>query len=237
MVSLRIKVQRRTLMMNQKRIAVFTILLIFSLLLAGCNLPGQGAAPTLDPAALQATIDVALTQAMQTLEVDLTSTAAAMPTSTFTITPTLEPTLTSTPEPTATVQVPTATNTYIVPTKKPTATSTPYAYACTLLSTSPATDTKFNLNADFDAVWKVKNSGSKDWEIGYLDLKYVSGTKMQTVADIFDVSTFVAKDGELTLVVDMRAPSTAGKYTASWVLVMEGNTLCTLPVNIEAVTP
>jgi len=32
-------------------------------------------------------------------------------------------------------------------------------------------------------------------------------------------------------------PATAGKYTASWVLMMEGITLCTLPVDIEAVAP
>jgi hypothetical protein len=35
----------------------------------------------------------------------------------------------------------------------------------------------------------------------------------------------------------MKSPSTVGKYTASWALVMEGVTMCTLPVDIEAVAP
>ena len=90
------------------------------------------------------------------------------------------------------------------------------------------------VNFDFDSVWKVKNTGTKDWEAGYIDLKYISGTKMQTMGDVFDVNTVVLKGGEITLTVDMRAPNTAGKYTASFALVMEGITMCTLPVNIEA---
>jgi hypothetical protein len=33
----------------------------------------------------------------------------------------------------------------------------------------------------------------------------------------------------------MKAPASTGKYSASWALMMEGITLCTLPVNIEAI--
>ncbi len=32
-------------------------------------------------------------------------------------------------------------------------------------------------------------------------------------------------------------PANAGKYSATWKLLMDGTTLCTLPVSIEAVTP
>ena len=70
-----------------------------------------------------------------------------------------------------------------------------------------------------------------------MDLSYVSGQKMQTKGDIFDITTAVAPGGELTLIVDMKTPSTAGKYSATWKLSMEGITLCTLPVSIEAVNP
>jgi hypothetical protein len=58
---------------------------------------------------------------------------------------------------------------------------------------------------------------------------------MQTYADVFDENVAVAQGGELTLVVDMKAPTTAGKYSAVWALMMEGVTMCTLPVDIEAV--
>ena len=106
-----------------------------------------------------------------------------------------------------------------------------------MISTSPGAGTKFKNDTDFDATWKVQNTGLKNWEAGYVDLRWVSGTKFQTGGDVFDVNTAVAKGGELTLIVDMKAPSTAGKYTASWAVTMEGITMCTISVNIEAVNP
>ena len=223
--------------MKRKHFVTLSLVLTFSILLTGCNLFGLTTAPTPDPLAQQATIDAAIFQTMQAVSAVQTSTAAALPVSTNTVAPTQEPPPTATLEPTWTQVIPTATNTFVpvVPTK--TKTPTPAPYACKLVSTSPASGTKINLNGDFDAAWKVQNVGTKAWELGYLDLKYVSGTKMQTGADVFDVSTAVTMGGELTLIVDMKAPATAGKYTASWILLMEGTTLCTLPVNIEAVTP
>ncbi len=224
-------------MKRQKTIFILSIILTFSLLLSGCNLFGPAPTPTPDPLVLQATVDAAINQTMQAIAAVQTSTAAALPTSTFTVAPTQEPPPTATLQPTIQVVIPTATNTFVpvVPTK--TKTPTPALYACKLLGTSPAAGTKVNLNGDFDGAWKVQNIGAHAWELGYLDLKYVSGTKMQTVADIFDVSTAVPVGGELNLIVDMKAPATAGKYTASWALVLEGITLCTLPVDIEAVAP
>lgn len=223
--------------MKTKLTFLITIGLIFSLGLSGCGL--LGTAPTADPAAQEATINAAVTLAMQTVQANFTSTAAALPAITNTPENTPEPTATTTLEPTATAIPPTATMTPWPTKPKPTntATPTPAAYTCKLLSTSPTAGTKITFNGDFDAVWKVQNTGTKAWEVGYLDLKYVSGQKMQTGADIYDINTFVDKGKELTLIVDMKAPGTAGKYTASWVLMMEGITLCTLPVDIEAVAP
>jgi len=234
-------------MILRKRFAVLSVVLILGLLLSSCNLSTQpAAAPTIDAIALQATVNAAVAQAVLATSLVQTSTALVMPTSTFTETATPEvtatetatpePTLTNTPPPTATIQYIVVTNTYIPATQKPSATPTPAWYSCQVTNISPSTGTKMSANADFDAVWKVKNIGTKAWESGYVDLKYVSGTKMQTVADVFDVNTPVAQGGEITLTVDMRAPSSAGKYAASFVLVMEGITMCTLPVNIE-VTP
>ncbi len=224
-------------MKRQKTIFILSIILTFSLLLSGCSLFGPAATPTPDPVVLQATVDAAINQTMQAIAAVQTSTAAALPTSTFTVAPTQEPPPTATLQPTIQVVIPTATNTFVpvVPTK--TKTPTPALYACKLLGTSPTAGTKVNLNGDFDGAWKVQNIGTHAWELGYLDLKYVSGTKMQTGADIFDISTAVPVGGELNLIVDMKAPATAGKYTASWSLVLEGITLCTLPVDIEAVAP
>lgn len=232
-------------MILRKRFVVPSIILVFGMLLSGCSLTGQAAVPTIDPIALQATVDAAVAQSMKTAEFNQTSTAAALPTNTSTVAPTLESTATHTVEATATetatatktILAPTATKTTKPPTQKPTITSTPAAYSCTLISTTPSSGTKINVNTDFDAVWKVKNNGTKVWEIGYVDLSYLSDTKMQTMGDVFDVKTAVAPGGELTLTVDMKTPATAGKYTVSFVLKMEGTVMCTLPVKIEAVTP
>ncbi len=216
--------------MRHKLLFTLTAILALGMLLSGC---GLGATPTPDPAALQATIDAAVARAILELSINQTSTAAALPTSTFTATPTEQPT--NTPEPTATLFIP--TNTWIPPTPRPTLTPTTAPYACELKSTSPAAGTKINTNTDYDASWVVKNVGKNIWELGYLDLKFIEGTKMQTKADIFDVTTVVEPGKELTLIVDMKTPSTAGKYTATWTLTMDGKVLCNLPVNVEAVTP
>src|SRR5512133_1825687 len=226
-------------MMKRKYLIALSVMLALSMLLSGCNLFGPAPTPTLDPLVMQATVDAAINQTMQAVSAIQTSTAAALPVSTNTVAPTPEPLPTATLQPTWTavpvVIIPTNTFVPVVPTK--TKTPTPAPYACKLVSTSPAAGTKINVGTDFDGAWKVQNNGTHVWEVGYLDLKYISGTKMQTVADIFDVSTAVAVGGELNLIVDMKAPATAGKYTASWALIMEGVTLCTLPVSIEAVTP
>ncbi len=243
-------------MIKRKRIIALSLVLTFSLLLSGCNQFAPAAGPTPDPLMQQVTINAAVDQTMQALSVDQnstaaafnqtvqafsvaqTSTVAALPVCMYTATPTQQPQSVATLAPTWTqMTFSTATKTYVPVAATKTKTPTPALYACQLISTSPTSGTKFNLNADFDASWKVMNVGTRTWEIGYLDLKYVSGTKMQTGADIYDVMTVVAPDGELTLVVDMKAPGTAGKYSASWALFMEGTSMCTLPVNIEAVTP
>lgn len=220
-------------------IKVLSTALAAAILLSACNLVAPQATPTQDAQSAQATINAAVTQAMEAISRQLTSTAAALPTvaATATSAPTMAPTATATVvilptviPPTATVMLPTAK-------PKPTATATPANYACQLVAASPAAGTKVAVGADFDTTWQWKNVGTKSWEVGYVDLRYDSGQKMQTVADIFDITVPVAPGAEVSKVVDMRAPSTAGKYTATWKLMMENITLCTMTVSIEAVNP
>lgn len=225
-------------MLKRSNIGVLTVILALGLLLSGCGLLGP-AAPTTNPTDQQATVNAAVVQTLQANAVNETSTAAGQPTATNTTLPTetVAPLPTDTPQPTATIYIPPPTATYVPATPKPTLTVTPSAYTCQLISTSPAVGKKINVNTNYDASWVVKNVGTKDWEISYLDYKYESGTKMQTGADIFDVMTAVAVDDELKIIVDMKTPATAGKYTANWVLTMDGKVMCNLPVSIEAVVP
>lgn len=224
--------------MKKKSLAAVTAILALSLLLSACNLIAPQTVNTPDPASAQATINAAVTQAMEAIAAQMTSTAMAQPQATATSEPTLAPTATATKVVLPTAIPPTAT---LVPKPtakpKPTATATPSDYACQLVAASPAAGTKVTVNTDFDTTWQWKNIGTRTWEVGYVDLRYDSGQKMQTVADVFDISTTVAPGAETSKVVDMRAPATAGKYTATWKLAMEGITLCTMTVSIEAVNP
>ena len=218
--------------MRKNLLIPISIVLSFSILLSGCNLLTPPAVPTLDPQAQQATIDAAVTAVMQTAMVNNTNTALAMPTSTVTLTP-VPPTATATLAPTATKWVPTPTIKPTYPTKTLTPTQAPYS--CSVISSSPNAGTKVKIGTDFDATWKFKNTGLKNWEAGYVDVRWVSGTKFQTGSDVYDVNTAIATGGETSLIVDMKAPATTGKYTASWAVTMEGITMCTMTVSIEAV--
>lgn len=222
--------------MRKFRIASLSAVFALMLILTACNAFGPQIPPTPDPLVIQSTIDAAATQAVLTIAAQLTGTALAQPTNTATATQI--PTLAATATPLATsTPLPTATNTRIPVTLAPTFTVTPANFGCSVSSSSPAAGAKYNVNDEFDAVWVVKNTGLKNWEVGTLDLKYDSGQKMQKVADVFDISTLVEPGKELTLIVDMAVPATAGKYSATWKLLMDGTALCTLPVSIEAVTP
>lgn len=221
------------------KVLSFTVLILLAIASTACGALGPQPQPTTDPLVFQATLDAAGTQAVQTIAAQLTSTALAQPTQQ----PTQQPTVvvfTPTTQPTATFTAtlpPTATATRVPPTLAPTNTATPSALQCTLVSQSPALGTKMSNGFDFDAVWKIKNSGTQKWEVGNIDIKYDSGDKMQKVADAFDIAKTVNPGEELTITIDMLAPNTAGVYKAVWKLAAGGTSFCTLNVQIEVVIP
>lgn len=110
--------------------------------------------------------------------------------------------------------------------------STSSSLTCSLTSVSITAPNPMDARYDFDVVWTVKNTGTKDWEATLLDYKYWSGTKMNNFADLYDLPSNVAKGESISLRVDMTAPSSAGTYTSTWALA-DGNTVyCYLPVTI-----
>src|SRR5215216_2468120 len=129
----------------------------------------------------------------QTANAALTQTVAAMPTSTptVTITPTRN---TETPSPTAT-----ATVLFIL--SSPTRVVAPTLviigggggsgsgsgggggnssdnYSCQVVSVTPANGTTFNARDNFDATWRIKNTGLKEWDHNSVDFYYLSGAKI-----------------------------------------------------------
>jgi hypothetical protein len=104
--------------------------------------------------------------------------------------------------------------------------------SCTLVSVTPTASKTMGTNADFDAVWTVKNTGSKEWNMFGVDYKYMSGTKMHKFASIYDFNKNVKPGETIKITVDMMSPSTRGAYTANWAIVEGSTTLCNLPVSI-----
>jgi len=106
-------------------------------------------------------------------------------------------------------------------------------YACTLASQKPKNWTKMQRRHIFDAMWTVKNSGNKNWGNNSIDFKYISGTKMHTYADTYDLSKNVGSGKTITLIVDMISPKTKGYYTSVWGLYNGGKAFCKLSITVN----
>lgn len=213
-------------------------------MLAGCSVlsPTGSVAATLDPAIMQATLDQAKTQAVQTVVADLTQNAPVatntqVPTEAPVSTNTLAPTNTEIPAatlpPTLTAMPPTATRVVVLNT--PAATQTPNSLTCTLSDVIPASGEDFKPGAPFDAAWTIKNTSSNTWTGNEIDIRYLSGTKMHEGADNRDLTADVAADKTVRVVFDMVAPAGAGRHTETWVITRSGANVCVLSATIDVV--
>ncbi len=225
--------------MNKRIFPVLFLLVAVSLLAAACSPTAVPAQPTMVPTQavdLAATAEVLRTEVAATIASDMTSTAMAMPTATTPPTNTPEPP-TATPAPTLTVALasPTAIPTIRIITTYPTFTPTPGPYQCQITAISPAYGAKLGPRAEFDARWTIKNTGTKDWDDDAVDYLYVSGTKMQKRGDSFDLDQGLDTGKTIDIIVDMVAPNDLGFYHADWSVRYNGQTMCTLPVDIWVV--
>jgi hypothetical protein len=165
-------------------------------LLAACGSGGEDATPTIPVEQLQ-------TEAVATFAADLTSTALAMPTATPTETatptpnPTEAPAATITPAPTAAGVIPTAS-----------------CYGLTFVSDVTIPDnTKMTPGQKFTKTWRVRNSGSCDWQTGF-KLNFTGGEAMG--GSSISLSSAVPTGSEVNLSVDLTAPNTAATYRGNW---------------------
>lgn len=220
--------------------------------LAGCGVlwANPTVSPTEDTVQLQATIDQAQTQAVQTLAAELTALAPVAsdtpaatntPTATETSLPTntLAPSSTSLPTattaPSITPLPPTATRVVVLSTNTPSASATPNTITCALSEVSPEAGADYKPGDSFDAAWTIKNTGSTTWSASEVDIRYLSGTKMHEGDDNRDLPVNVAPNESFRYIFDMIAPSTAGRHSETWVLTRSGETLCILTATIDVV--
>lgn len=145
-----------------------------------------------------------------------TPTATPTPTSTPTLTPT--PTHTSTPTPTPT-SLPTEmpyTSATLTPT--PALTDTPTPSGCTL-NASLVEDvtipdgTKFGPGERFIKTWRIRNSGTCDWDEGF-QLAFEAGDQLGAPTSVPVPAT--ASGASVDVSVEMVAPATPGTYRSDW---------------------
>ena len=187
------------------------LVFIFSLLaLTACTLT-QGSAPT-------ATIDAApfFTQAVQTMESEMTQQAAILG----------EPTFTATSLPTATSE-PAATNTLppiqaatAIPPTRIVPSFTPVPAVCdraqfvrdlTVEDQSP-----FAPGTTFVKTWRLKNIGSCTWTQDY-DLVLVSGSALNA-NQVIPLPQKVGPNQTIDISIKMKAPDKLGTYRGDWML-------------------
>ena len=163
-----------------------------SLLLGACSRATE-ATPTLDPGRIQ-------TQAVATFSIGLTQTALAQPTATYTLTPSPSPTATPTP---------TASPTFaqiVLPTSS--------CYVLSFMTDVTIPDnTKLKPGEQFTKTWRVKNSGTCDWEEGF-QVKNVSGNALG--GKTYTLAKAIEPGKQVDISIEMTAPTSAGAYTGNW---------------------
>jgi len=213
------------------------VLSIFSLLfLVGCSMvpaASAPAAPTMDPNLIR-------TEAAQTVVAQMNAVAAQPEAATQTpmvVTATSEasapspvpvqpqPTLavpaTATPLPTITPYVAPTTVVIVQPTTSSSsggsvaATASPYK--AVFISQSPYDGAKVKPNEEFDAVWTVKNTGTKTWTSKYY-YRFAKGDQFAQ-SDRYYLKEDIKPGATVKLIADMKAPAQEGKYLTRWELV------------------
>jgi hypothetical protein len=228
-------------------------LVAVTMLVTACS--GPQTTPTTAP-----TIDAKLiyTQAAQTVQAGQALTQAAKPP---TVTPTqaMPPTATmdaamaqgltataeavlkaggatATPTGQAGVTIPTATLAAgIIPTAtKSNAALPPIADKCEWVSNSPSDNTKLTKNSAFDAVIKVKNSGTTTWNTKYA-MRYYAGERMAVPSDYF-IQKEVKPNEVYTFQFEMKTPSSTGKKEVLIVIQNpDGRNMCFINLPFEIV--
>jgi Ig-like domain from next to BRCA1 gene len=203
------KIPERKKMIQKSRSPYILITIVVMLVLSACGSP-DAAAPTLD-------MNLIFTQVAETIAVQYTQTALAVPPPTNTP----EPTLTPLPSPTLSQPLILATSTlaalptsnvavYVSPTS-----STAYdCYDAALVADVTIPDgTKFDPGNTFEKTWQLKNTGTCDWTVDF-KLAHVGGDLFGSDTTKIRQKIFAGNTMEFTL--PMVAPNSAGAVYSNW---------------------
>ena len=212
--------------MTRRKHRALTMFLALALMFACAPLTAPTTIPpTFDPGSLN-------TMIAQTAGAAATQTALLQPP---TITPTYTPFPTNTP---TEIPSPTPTFIFILPTATvPSDTPTPYVsksgdtYSCQIVAQSPANNASFASGANFDANWRVENSGSSIWDANSADYRFLSGDKLHK-SNIYDFPKTTAPGEQVDLTVNMKAPKDAGTYSTTWEIRIGKTEFCKMKLTI-----
>lgn len=216
--------------MSNTRARPFSTAFLISLIplailaLASCNLPRRGTPTPSD-------IELLNTAAVQTIVAEQTRTSGVVPTAAgrtpVGVQPTASMTATSSPTatffPTATFPpLPSATFTPVPPTPRPpTATPLPCDQAKFVKDVTVPDNTVFSPGTPFTKTWRLRNSGSCIWSLGYA-IVFAGGDRMGA-PDSNVLPKPVAPGETVDVSVNLIAPNASGTYRGNWKLRNNAN--------------
>ena len=187
-------------MKNKKRITFVLTLLITAAVACG---PRVEPTPTIDPQELMA-------QVAMTIEAEITQNAMLTPSATATMPPTATPPTLATQPPLPAATLPAA----------PLALPAGSADNATFISDVSIKDgTIFLPNARFTKTWKIENSGTTTWDIGYA-IRYLEGAFLSEET-VISITKPVEPGVQIEISVPMRAPSQLGTAKTWWAMMNE----------------
>ena len=195
----------------------FFILVVFITTLSACG-PSETPVPTLDMNAI-------FTQVAETIAIEYTQTALAIPTATNTP----EPTLTPLPSPTlqpliVTTPLVTIPPTLVGPTPLPINPATAYGcYNAALVADTTVPDnTKFDPGDTFQKTWRLINTGTCDWTVDF-KITFIGGDLFGSDTTKIRQRVAVGNTGDITL--KMVTPSGSGTVFSNWQLATDTGNL------------
>ena len=84
---------------------------------------------------------------------------------------------------------------------------------------------------DFDAIWRVRNNGQRNWNKDDVDYLFLDGDRIHTV-ESYDLPDTVRIGETVDLIVDMVAPKNSGSYTTNWTVRVDIRNFCTMSLTI-----
>ena len=195
-------------------------ILMLVVILAACSTPTVVVQPTQDIPAVR-------TEVAKTVVAKVTIEAALNPSATPAAAQVMV--VTATPDAAAPTATKAASAATLVPTLRPAtggvsggfikATSTRRAGPdlAQILAQEPGDGARYNAGVSFDAKFTFKNTGTSTWTNGF-EYRFASGTNLSDRTR-YTVPATVKPGETVTLVIDMLAPASAGRYTSHWELV------------------